>query len=71
MILNKPFANVHQNMKYTFFHIRTVHPAIIEVFYYQLMHKRIVFERGDKIYIKITITATCFGVITTVRERTV
>jgi len=27
-----------------FFHICTVHPASIKVFYYQLIHKRIVFK---------------------------
>ena len=43
----------------------------IKVFYYQLKHKRIVFKRIIKIYIKITIAATCFGVITIIRERTV
>ena len=41
----------------------------MKVFYYQLMQKRS-FKRGIKMYIKITITPTFFGVITIIRERT-
>jgi len=48
-----------------------MHPVIVKVFYYQLMHKRIVLKSSIKIYIKITIAATCFGVITVIRGRTV
>ena len=47
-----------------------VHPAIVEVFYYQLMRKRNVLK-SIKIYIKITLAATYFGVITIIKERTV
>jgi len=36
--------------------------SIIIDFYYQLMHKRIVLKWSIKIYIKITIAATRFGV---------
>jgi len=46
-----------------------VHPVIIKVFCYQLMHKRIVLKRLIKIYIKTA--PTCFGVITSIRKRTV
>jgi len=35
------------------FHIRSVHPAIIKVFYYQLMHRRIVFKRVLKFTLKL------------------
>jgi len=41
-----------------------------KVSYYQLTHKKL-FSRNIKIYIKITIAPTCFGVITVIRERTV
>ena len=42
--------------------------GIITVFYYQLMHKRIVLKGSIKIYIKIA--PTCFGVITIIRKGT-
>ena len=35
------------------FHICTVHPAIIKVFYYQLMHKRIVCKGILKFTLKL------------------
>jgi len=35
------------------FHICTMHPAIIKVFYYQLMHKRIVFKGVLKFTLKL------------------
>jgi len=35
------------------FHICTVHPAIIKVFYYQLMDKRIVFKGVLKFALKL------------------
>jgi len=41
-------------------------PKMIKVFYYQLMHKRNVLKMSIRIYIKIS--ATCFGVITIIRE---
>ena len=40
-----------------------------KVFYYQLMQNRIDLKRSIKIYIKTN--ATCFGVTTIIRERTV
>jgi len=45
-----------------------VHLAIIKVFYYQMMHKRIVLKTSIKIYVKIA--PTCFGVITIISEHT-
>jgi len=62
---------INKTSLFHFFHICTVHPAIVKVFFfnYQLMHKRTVLKRSIKIYIKIA--PTCFGVITIIRERTV
>jgi len=37
----------------SFFHICTVHPSINKVFYYQLMHKRIVFREVLKFTLKL------------------
>ena len=41
---------------------------LIKVFYYQLMHKEKIFWLRIKISIKITIAASCFFVITIIRE---
>jgi len=38
-----------------FFHICTVHPAIIKVFYYQLMHKRIFLKEYYNLHFKCTL----------------
>jgi amino acid permease len=65
-----PYKSWFERIKFSF-HICTVHPAVIKVFYYRLMHKKIVLKRIITIYIKITIAPTCFGVITVIRERTV
>jgi hypothetical protein len=35
------------------FHICTVHPAIIKVFYYEMMHKRIGFKEVLKFTLKL------------------
>ena len=40
-------------------------------FYYQLIHKKIVFKWILKFTLKFTTAPTCFGVITIIRERTV
>ena len=52
-----------------FFHICTVHPAIIKVLLATDTQENC-FHRNIKIYIKIKIASTCFGVITIIRERT-
>jgi len=40
--------------------------AIIKVFIYQLMHKRIALKKNIKIYVKTV--PTCFGAITIIRD---
>jgi len=52
------------------FHICTVHPDIIKVFLLPTDAQENCFQKITKIYIKITIAPTCFGVITIIRERT-
>jgi len=51
------------------FHSRTVHLDIIKVFYLPTDAQENCFKRNIKIYIKNV--PTCFGVITTIRERTI